>query len=143
MGVKSSLAGRQQDTIALNKSPDLVNETANNIQLSMLLRRHSLHSGQTFVKKCDDPSALVGIENLSTTTVLATANAINSDGSMQLDHANSQNQLDLESSFENKRSMTLMMKTSCPKYFQIPHSSRKRILRFLCDNGWIQMSHKS
>ena len=40
----------------------------------------------------------------------------------------------------NHKLMSILMKTTCPKYFQIPNSSRKRILRFLCDNGWIDVS---
>ncbi len=41
---------------------------------------------------------------------------------------------------QNSKFMTILMKTTCPKYYQIPNSSRKRILRFLCDNGWIDVS---
>lgn len=41
---------------------------------------------------------------------------------------------------QNSKFMTILMKTTCPKYYQIPNSSRKRILRFLCDNGWIDVT---
>lgn len=32
------------------------------------------------------------------------------------------------------------LQSSFPDYFNIPRSTRKRILRFLCDNGWIDIS---
>ncbi len=42
----------------------------------------------------------------------------------------------------NKSIMTIMslMKSSCPSYFDLPRSTRKRILRFLIDNGWLDVS---
>ena len=40
----------------------------------------------------------------------------------------------------NHRFKTLLMNTTCPKFKLLPKSSRKRILRFLCDNGWIDVS---
>lgn len=33
-----------------------------------------------------------------------------------------------------------MLQASFPDYFKIPRSTRKRILRFLCDNGWIDVA---
>jgi hypothetical protein len=44
----------------------------------------------------------------------------------------------LTKAHRNKLMMDLL-KTSCPGYFSIPRMTRKRILRFLCDNGWIDI----
>jgi serine-aspartate repeat-containing protein C/D/E len=46
----------------------------------------------------------------------------------------------LQFNFNKNKLMMSLMKISCPNYFEIPRSTRKRILRFLCDNGWIDVS---
>ena len=44
------------------------------------------------------------------------------------------------SSKTNKlKHMMTLMKQSCPSYFYLPRSTRKRILRFLCDNAWLDV----
>lgn len=42
--------------------------------------------------------------------------------------------------FNRNKLIMELLKSSCPSYFEIPRSTRKRILRFLCDNGWIDVS---
>ena len=38
-----------------------------------------------------------------------------------------------------KRLNNSKLLSSFPNYNQIPHATRKRIFRFLCDNGWINI----
>ena len=102
------------------------------LNASMMLRRHSTNpiqssspTRQQFISDTYDENStlnntLNGFTNLTNTT--NNAPSIN------------------PTSIENSQLMTKLMKTTCPTYYDIPRNSRKRILRFLCDNGWIGVS---
>ena len=66
---------------------------------------------------------------------------INSDNNenFQLSSNTQQNLNQTADSLPKSKTLMNLMKTTCPNYFSIPISNRKRILRFLCDNGWIDI----
>ena len=45
----------------------------------------------------------------------------------------------LSQSANKMKLMMTLMKEKCPSYFNLCGSTRKRILRFLCDNGWVDV----
>lgn len=51
------------------------------------------------------------------------------------------NLTNLESFYDtNNKMMMMYMKSSCPNYFQLSRSARKRLVRFLSDNGWLDVN---
>ena len=85
----------------------------------MLLRRHN---SSNFLANIDE-----NVHNNNTNNSSTQASASTSTSSSQFN-------------FNKSKLMMSLMKSSCPTYFEIPRSTRKRILRFLCDNGWIDVS---
>ncbi len=78
--------------------------------------------------------------NNENTSSNATSTVLNSNNSQLIVNQNSAtNASHLLKSYENNKNLTILMKSTCPDYYQIPRSTRKRILRFLCDNGWINI----
>ncbi len=103
---------------------------------SMMRRRHSING--------NDAETNSTVENL-VNSFTATASALQENVTKSNNLVDTDiNQISAASpskkSQQNSKFMTILMKTTCPKYYQIPNSSRKRILRFLCDNGWIDVS---
>lgn len=108
----------------------------------MMLRRHSANGTEItenglLQHHTDTNGATNGNGNLSTSVNMTNGgdSSLNDtmNGSLNLCNGNTKKKY-------NHKLMSILMKTTCPKYFQIPNSSRKRILRFLCDNGWIDVS---
>ena len=73
------------------------------------------------------------MSNASGNSVLA---QINTNTSISNDHG----QINVVSTKQKNKFIMEMLKLSFPDYFEIPRSTRKRILRFLCDNGWIDVA---
>jgi hypothetical protein len=95
---------------------------------SMMLRRHSINGNEE-----NGTADSLGANILSTAAVLNTDTLTTNENDQSINGVT-------KKSAEYNKLMSILMKTTCPKYFQIPKSSRKRILRFLCDNGWIDVS---
>lgn len=148
--IKNSLARRKQKIInqqitnfftpcppKIPNSPNL-NETCPNPTstpnpckvTSMMLRRHSVNGNEEN-----------GNGDSLAANILSTASAINTDTLLTTnENGQSVNGVSAtKTKAEYNKLMSILMKNTCPKYFQIPKSSRKRILRFLCDNGWIDI----
>ncbi len=139
-----SPSSRHHDTSA---NPPNLNETFPNTSTnattpckvgSMMLRRHSMNGNEAETTNGT-------VENLAN-SFAATASAIQENVLNSNVTETDINQVGVsvaspsKKSQQNSKFMTILMKTTCPKYYQIPNSSRKRILRFLCDNGWIDVS---
>ena len=123
------------------------NETQSQTEAaSMMLRRHSTNgtinlnsndennlnnSSCSNINKSESSS--VRHETLETKILNTTQHTVNAITSNNAINCRS------HSAISNKN-LTSLMKSTCPDYFLIPRTTRKRILRFLCDNGWIDIS---
>ena len=130
---------------------------------SMMLRRHSTNNqsnlNDTEENNVNSNHATNGHSNSLLTSPSTHSISINQTG-LSCSFTSTQTKSligNLNSSFNNTNShnegsnatsnsinrnklMMALMKSSCPDYFDIPRSTRRKILRFLCDNGWIDVS---
>ena len=134
-------------TSVLSNQANLEIQPPNGSSGLMMLRRHS-----TTNLNSNDENNLNGNNclnlnnnnnnnnNNENTSANATSTVLNSNNSQLIVNQNSTtNAFHLFKSYENNKNLTILMKSTCPDYYQIPRSTRKRILRFLCDNGWINI----
>ena len=108
------------------------------LNASMILRRHNAHQNlnQTInlfiTNNNNNNDENKASNNFASLTSPSTNNLLSNN--------NTNTTAMSPSNFENNQLLSKLMKSSCPGYFQIPRTTRKRILRFLCDNGWIDVS---
>ena len=118
----------------------------------MMLRRHSLTNGTTISQNSNDENNLNGnncsnlnMNDYSPVNTFVPSMGQQTFGSISSNYGNSitngsqHHTTPATKSFECSKNLTSLMKSTCPDFFQIPRSTRKRILRFLCDNGWMDI----
>lgn len=116
-----------------------MNPSNENGSVIKTLRRHSTN-GTNNINSNDENNSLLNDQSsitLSTTSSTNINSCMDNIVSNTLSSDTTPN-VSVLNSYEN--SLTALMKSTCPDYYQIPRSTRKRILRFLCDNGWIDIS---
>lgn len=133
----------------LNESTITINQNGSGV---MTLRRHSTNGTNgttTTINSTDEINSngagnnhnLNEISSLNNsnhnTNSFATNNINNTNGTTSTQSTTSSALLN---AYESNKTLTSLMKSTCPDYYQIPRSTRKRILRFLSDNGWIDIS---
>ena len=81
------------------------------------------------VSSSEQPNGFALLQSSSSIALNNKANAIELNGASDIT-ANKAGRYKL---------MMELLKTTYPDYEDIPRTTRKRILRFLCDNGWIDI----
>ena len=153
-------------TTVTSTSPTTAQTSPNNPGLngSMMLRRHSTNNqsnlNDTEENNVNSNHATNGHSNGLLTSPPTHSISINQTGSncsftstqtkslignlnSSFNNINSNNESSsnaASNSINRNKLMMALMKSSCPDYFDIPRSTRRKILRFLCDNGWIDVS---